>query len=158
MINKNKIGADKGFSLPELLVVVLIIAILAVASIPSISANLRLYRLESAIGLISNRLVEARLSAIKRNRAAWVTVNGNTRNIEIWSRNDAGQTVALAAPILIPQNVVINGVQTSTFTFTSLGRNQSAANNTIALQLSNLSNCKALTVTVAGRITTGQCP
>jgi prepilin-type N-terminal cleavage/methylation domain-containing protein len=156
--SKNKIGSDRGFSLIELMIVILIIAILVVAAIPAIERNLQLYRLEMAVGLVSNRLVEARLSAIKRNRAAWVTVNGNSRNIEIWSRNDAGQPITLAAPISLPQNIVLNGVQTSTFTFTSLGRNQSNTNNTIALMLSNSNNCKALTVTVAGRITLTQCP
>ncbi len=159
MTKKSKIDTDQGFSLVELLIVVLIISIMIVASIPAIERNLRLYRLESAIGLVSNRLVDARLFAIKRNRPAWVTVDGNSRNIEIWSTNDAGQTISLAAAVPIPQNVVLKNVQTVTFTYTSLGRNQLNGNTSLALMLSNsTSNCKALTVTIAGKTTLTQCP
>jgi prepilin-type N-terminal cleavage/methylation domain-containing protein len=93
IINKSKIESEKGFSMIELIIVCLIIAIMVTFSIPAIERNLQLYRLQSAIGLVSDRLMEARFSAIKRNRSAWVTIDATANTIEVWSTNDMGQPI-----------------------------------------------------------------
>src|SRR5688500_11872696 len=92
---------QNGFSLVEILIVLLIISILVVAALPQVQQTLRLYRVESAAGLLSNRLTEARLTAIKNNRPAWLEINSNEKMLEVWTTNQNNQPIRtnLAVPI-----------------------------------------------------------
>src|SRR3712207_4298785 len=126
--DKSRIRFEKGFSLIELIIVCLVIAIMVTFSIPAIERNLRLYRLESAVGLVSDRLREARFSAVKRNRSVWVSIDATTKSIEIWSTNDLGQPISLTNAVLLPRNIALKNPVNTTVTFTSLGRNQTNSN------------------------------
>ncbi len=93
MHSKTNMGKGNGFSLIEVIIVLLIISILAIAALPQIQRNLQLYRLESVTGLLSNRLTEARLTAVKHNRAAWLEINSTNNILEVWTTNEMNQPI-----------------------------------------------------------------
>jgi prepilin-type N-terminal cleavage/methylation domain-containing protein len=154
---KNKIRNQKGFSLPEIMIVLLIIAILVVSAIPQIQRNLQLYRLEIVTGLLSNRLTETRLTAIKHNRAAWLEINAANRRLEVWTTNELNQPIRAKLDLAIPDNISIVAGSPARVTFNSLGRNQANASNIIKFKLSNANFCKSVTVSAVGYITSAPC-
>ncbi|HXG85499.1 MAG TPA: prepilin-type N-terminal cleavage/methylation domain-containing protein [Pyrinomonadaceae bacterium] len=153
---KNAAGQN-GFSFIEVIIVLLIISILVVAAIPQAQRNLQLYRLESATGLLSNRLTEARLTAVKYNRAAWLEINGTNRTLEVWTSNELNQPIRAKLAVTIPDSVSIDSGSPSRVTFTSLGRNQSNTVNVIKFKLTNTNFCKLVTVSSVGNITSAAC-
>jgi prepilin-type N-terminal cleavage/methylation domain-containing protein len=118
---KNKIKNQKGFSLPEIFIVLLIIAIMVVAAIPQVQRNLQLYRLEAAAGLLSNRLTETRLNAIKHNRASWLEINLADKRLEVWTTNASNQPIQAKLAVTIPDNVSIDAASPTRITFNSPG-------------------------------------
>jgi Tfp pilus assembly protein FimT len=139
------------------MIVLLIIAILAVSAIPQIQRNLQLYRLESVTGLLSNRLTETRLTAIKHNRAAWLEINVTNKRLEVWTTNELNQPIRAKLDLAIPDNISIVAGSPSRVTFNSLGRNQSNASNLIKFKLPNTNFCKSVTVSAVGNITSAPC-
>lgn len=154
-MNKNLIKNEKGFSLIELTIVGLVIAIMITASIPSITRTLRLYRLESAIGLLSNRLSEAKITAIKRNQNASLRVNTTNRTLEVLDAS--GNPISTTVVVPLPQDVSIASGSVTSVTFNSLGRNQSNSTTIIKFNISNPSSCKAMTISAVGRISLSGC-
>lgn len=154
-ININK--GQNGFSLIEVIIVVLIIAILVVAALPQVQRNLQLYKLESAAGLLSNRLTEARLTALKHNRPAWLEINSVDKTLEVWTTNESAQPIRAKLAVTIPDSVSIDTTSPSRVTFTSLGRNQANASNVIKFKLANTTFCKSITVSAVGNITLSPC-
>jgi prepilin-type N-terminal cleavage/methylation domain-containing protein len=152
-INKGQTG----FSLIEVIIVVLIISILVVAAIPQVQRNLQLYKLESATGLLSNRLTEARLTALKHNRPAWLEINSVDKTLEVWTTNETAQPIRAKLAVTIPDNISIDSASPSRVTFTSLGRNQSNSSNVIKFKLANTNFCKSVTVSAVGNITSSPC-
>ena len=154
---KNKIKNQKGFSLPEVLIVLLVISILIVAAIPQIQQNLQMFRLESASGLLSNRLTEARLTAVKHNRAAWLEINSTGKRLEVWTTNELNQPIRAKIDVTIPDNVSIVAGSPSRVTFNSLGRNQANATSIIMFKLPNTNFCKSVSVSAVGNVTSAPC-
>jgi prepilin-type N-terminal cleavage/methylation domain-containing protein len=150
-------SGERGFSMIELIIVALIVAIMITASIPAIQRNLQLYRLESASGLVASRLMEARMVAIKRNRRASVTFNASLNTLEISSINDSGQNVIIGSAISLPQDVTLLVSPTNSISFTSLGRNQSNNDTNITLTHTRANYCKTVAVSAVGKITTSNC-
>ena len=70
-----------GFSLPEILIVVLTASILAVLAIPQLNSSLRLNRLQTASSIITNKLADAKTNAIKRNRQVSLVVDEVNRKV-----------------------------------------------------------------------------
>jgi prepilin-type N-terminal cleavage/methylation domain-containing protein len=148
---------QKGFSLIEALIVLLIISILVVAALPQVQQTLRLYRVESAAGLLSNRLTEARLTAIKNNRPAWLEINTNEKTLEVWSTNQNNQPIRAKLAVPISEDISIVSGSPSRVTFNSLGRNQANSEVVIKFKLTKTNFCKAVTISVAGSISTKSC-
>jgi len=160
MFNKKKIKKNKkqnGFSLIEVIIVLLVISILVVAAIPQVQRNLQLYRLESATGLLANRLTEARMTALKHNRPAWLELNVTGKTIEVWTTNETAQPIRAKVALLIPDNISIDSASPSRVTFTSLGRNQANASSVIQFRLANTNFCKSVTISAVGNITSALC-
>lgn len=65
-VKKKRIEKQKGFSLPELMVVVLILAILAVLALPQINASRRVFRFSGMQRQLVSTLVEARQEAMSQ--------------------------------------------------------------------------------------------
>jgi len=158
--NRNKFIFNKnidGFSLIEVLIVLIIIAILVVAALPQIQQSLRLYRVETASGLLANRLTEARLTAIKYNRAAWLEINTTSKSFEVWTTDKNNQPVRTRLAVPISDDVSIVSGSPSRITFNSLGRNQSNSNEIIKFKLANSSFCRQVSVSIVGNITSAAC-
>lgn len=148
---------QKGFSLIEALIVLLVISILVVAALPQVQQTLRLYRVETAAGLLSNRLTEARLTAIKNNRPAWLEINNTQKTMEIWTTNQNNQPIRSTLAVSISDDITIVSGSPSRVTFNSLGRNQANADVVIKFKLTKTNFCRAVTVSAAGNITTAPC-
>jgi prepilin-type N-terminal cleavage/methylation domain-containing protein len=148
---------QNGFSLVEILIVLLIISILVVAALPQVQQTLRLYRVESAAGLLSNRLTEARLTAIKNNRPAWLEINSNEKMLEVWTTNQNNQPIRTNLAVPISEDITIVSGSPTQVTFNSLGRNQANSQVVIKFKLTKTNFCKAVSVSAAGSITTASC-
>ena len=152
-LGKNK-NIQKGFSLIELIIILLVIAILVTLALPSIQGTMRLYRLETSAGFILHRLTEARLVAIKRNRDAWLEIDSTNRILTIKSTNDAGQQIILGHPTHLPGGIRFIGSVPDSVIFTSLGRNRVNGNTQIKLKLEGGSGNKTINVGATGNVTT----
>jgi prepilin-type N-terminal cleavage/methylation domain-containing protein len=155
--NQRAVNNIKGFSLIEVLIVLLIGSILVVAAVPQVKQSLRLYRVESAAGLLSNSLTETRLTAIKYNRAAWLEINAANRKLEIWTTDQNNQPMRLKLVVSIPSDVSIGSGSPTRITFNSLGRNQANSNVVVNLNLPQTNFCKSITVSAVGNISTAGC-
>jgi Tfp pilus assembly protein FimT len=149
---------EEGFSLIELIIVGLVISILAVISVPMISRNLQLYRVESAVGMVSNRLSEARLTAIKRNRTVWLKADPANNSLNIESTNDSGNVISVSSPMYLPDGTVIESVSPVLIKFTSLGRIQSGSTTKTPLKFSAVNKCKEIKVSSIGKVSIASCP
>jgi prepilin-type N-terminal cleavage/methylation domain-containing protein len=155
---KSWIKRADGFSLIELLIVFLVIAILAVVSVPMISKNLQLYRAESAVGMVSNRLSEARLTAIKRNRPVWLKADPANNSLNIESTDDSGNVITVSPPMFLPDDTSIASGSPVVTTFTSLGRVQSGSTTKTSLNFPAISRCNEIQVSSVGKISVASCP
>jgi type IV fimbrial biogenesis protein FimT len=144
---------QNGFSLIELVIVLLVIAILVTLAIPSIQRTLQLYRLETGTSYILHRLTEARLAAIKRNRDTWLEINATNGSLNVKSTNDSGQQITLGYPTKIPEGVQFSTAPPSSVIFSSLGRNRANANTQIKLKLAATNQIKTINIGVTGNIT-----
>jgi prepilin-type N-terminal cleavage/methylation domain-containing protein len=152
--SKKERTKEKGFSMIELIIVLLIAAILATLALPSIQQTLQLYRLETGTGYIIHRLTETRLTAIKRNRDVWLEINESNRTLTLKSTNDAGQQISLGFPTYLPEGLQFHGGTPSSIVFSSLGRNRANANSQIKLKLTGTNRQKTIFVSATGNITT----
>lgn len=71
-----------GFSLPEILIVVLIIAILVVLTLPQLSSSLRLNHIQTSMSIVSSKLAETKMIAVKQNKTVSFVVDEN--NSQVW--------------------------------------------------------------------------
>jgi prepilin-type N-terminal cleavage/methylation domain-containing protein len=143
---------QKGFSLPELLVVTLVVAIIVTLALPQIQGALRIYRLDIAERVVTGRLLEARLTAIKRNRDTWLAIDTTANTIQIVSTDDNGTTVFLTPAISLPQNAVFTGATPSSVTYSSLGRNKASGTSVISLQVNGVNKTRAISISATGNL------
>jgi type IV fimbrial biogenesis protein FimT len=143
---------QKGFTLPELLVVILIVAIIVTLALPQIQETLRGYRLDIAERVVTSRLLEARLGAIKRNRDTWLAINKTANTIQIASTDDNGTPVFLTPAVSLPQNASFTGSTASAITYSSLGRNKTPSASVISLQVSGINKTRTISISATGNL------
>jgi prepilin-type N-terminal cleavage/methylation domain-containing protein len=81
---KNKINNQKGFSLPEVIIVLLIIAILVVLALPQITASRRLFRFSGLQRQISTSLNETRQNAMSQRTAMTFRYDDANKRVVIY--------------------------------------------------------------------------
>ena len=76
-------GQAPGFSLTELLVVLAIMILLATLGAPQLLTGVRMQRLQGSASMIAGKLTEARINALKRNRATWLQIDAAAGTVEV---------------------------------------------------------------------------
>lgn len=146
---------EAGFSLPEILIVLLTIAILTTLALPSGLRALQLYRLETSVSVISDKLMETRMSAIKRNRTSSLKIDKTARTAQIHSTNQKGETIDVNFPVAFPQGLQFDAVDSVEISFDSMGR-ISTGIQTLTFKETNSNKRKNIIVSPAGKISVGQ--
>lgn len=98
---------QQGFSLTESLIVAGVITVLVAASVPSVLASIRSYRLRSAAQTISQTLEEAKYDAVRTNGISEVHFNTANQTLQIITKvNTSGGTqVNAKLPVTLPDGV-----------------------------------------------------
>ena len=149
-------GATAGFSLIEVIVVVAITAVLASIAVPNLITAKRGFDLSTAGTSAANRLGEARMEAIKRNRPVNVLVEGASRTMTL-SYTDPGPVVVTLGVEQLPAGVTLDlgGAPDLTITFDALGRPLNPP-QTFAINHAELDQTRIVTVETTGRVTLAQ--
>ncbi len=156
-VSHKKIANQRGFSIVELLITGLVIAIVAVVAVPQIQKNLQLYRAESSVRIINDSVMEAKLLAIKWNRLCWLELDPNDNSVVIRTNDAGGSPISLTAKRFLSPETTIDSGSILSVSFTSLGRNQSASSTTIPLKFPMIEQCKEVKVSPLGKVSVLQC-
>src|SRR5690348_17235549 len=114
--NGKRLGRKaNGFTVPELLVAMVIGAVLTAAAIPAYDAGMMAMRLNSTAGAVSGAVSATRYRAIMNSQifTLAITAPGNTYVVKNISTNTAGAAVPLPSPV-----VALNGGTAATYTYT----------------------------------------
>lgn len=95
----------RGFSLTELLMVVAIMIVIAATGLPQLTSGVRLHRLQGSASMISSKLTEARINALKRNRATWLLIDADAGTVQVQTAAAGGAAVDLGAPGLLSEGI-----------------------------------------------------
>jgi type IV fimbrial biogenesis protein FimT len=136
-----------GFTITELMIVVLIVAILAMLAVPSMRDMIRNQRVKTASFDVFAGLVLARSEAIKRNISITLTPNGGDWS-QGWVATDGnGQVVARQDPFQIitvagPGNPVV---------FSGVGRANAISSFSISAPYIPATNYRCVKLDMSGR-------
>ncbi len=153
--SKGFLHPEKGFSMPELLIVLLIVAIITVIALPNGIRQLQLYRLETSVSIVSNKLMEARMGAIKRNRTTWLRIDKTTKTAQIKTTNDAAQTIDVDYAEKLPEGMMLTSTESVEVSFDSMGRSNSGGQFFTVKEVKT-GKRKDIAVSPAGKISVGQ--
>ena len=84
MKTRQKFGAQRGFSLPELMIVVLILAILAVLALPQIIASRRAFSFAGMQRQVASKLSQARQEAMTQKKAITVKYDDASKSLILY--------------------------------------------------------------------------
>jgi len=144
-------NGERGVGLLEIVIVLAIILVVAVVAVPRALQSLRAYRVSTGVSMANEMLMSARMSAIKRNRTSWLTVDRTARTVQVRTTDNLGNTIDVGFPQRLPQGVNLNGTSNIDVGFDSLGRSSSGTQTfTIVEASSNLR--KDVTVSPAGKV------
>lgn len=146
---------QRGISIPEILIVFLVLAILVVIALPSGVRQMQLYRLETSVSVLGNKLMETRMNAIKRNRTSWLRIDKTARTMQIKSTDNTGGTINVNHIENLPVGVNLDSTNSVEIHFDSLGRFTSGSQNLSVIE-SNSNKRKSISVSPAGKISIGQ--
>ncbi len=83
-LNRAKIKNHKGFSMPELVIVLLVLAILVTLALPQIISARRLFRFSAMQRQISSTLADARQEAIGQRTPVTFRFDNNAKEIKLY--------------------------------------------------------------------------
>jgi prepilin-type N-terminal cleavage/methylation domain-containing protein len=144
--------ATAGYSLIEVLIVVSVLGVLTSVAVPTMLTARRGFNLSTAGTTVANRLGEARMEAIKRNRAMNVVLDAASRTLFI-RMIDPGPVVVTLATEVLPSDVDLDlgGNPNMTIGIDSLGRPLNPP-QTFTIRHPQLDQFRTLTVLSTGRI------
>jgi prepilin-type N-terminal cleavage/methylation domain-containing protein len=139
------IANERGFTLVEVLIGAMIVAIIAAFAAPQFGSTLRAYRLSGATKVVWGDLHKARLMAIKENRNIRVDFSGTSYTIV---RVNTGE-VAFSRNLVANYPGVAVSIQDNMVTFGSTG---TAGVGGKTVQVHNSAGTKTFTILTTGRI------
>jgi prepilin-type N-terminal cleavage/methylation domain-containing protein len=139
------IANERGFTLVEVLIGAMIVAIIAAFAAPQFGSTLRAYRLSGATKVVWGDLHKARLMAIKENRNIRVDFSGTSYTIV---RVNTGE-VAFSRNLVANYPGVGVSIQNNMVTFGSTG---TAGVGGKTVQVQNSAGTKTFTILTTGRI------
>lgn len=145
-----------GFSLVELLMVLSIVLVVAAIAIPNMLTTLESYRLDSAARMLSGRMTDARIQAVKLNQPTWVAVDVTNRRVQVqtFDRAAPGNVINLGSAETLPNGVVFAAAPAQ-IVFDSLGRPASVPApppHLLRLRVARSGQEKRIVVTPSGKI------
>jgi prepilin-type N-terminal cleavage/methylation domain-containing protein len=116
--------SDSGFTLLEALIVLAIGGILAAFALTSVTSARRGYQLQTAGITFSNRLLEARTQALKRNRPIAVTLDVAAGTLRTTFTPPGAAPVEIGGPEFLPSSVIfdLGDAPSLVVTFDAMGR------------------------------------
>jgi prepilin-type N-terminal cleavage/methylation domain-containing protein len=146
--------SDGGFTLLETLIVITIGGIMAAFAVTSLVTARRGYQIQTAGITFTNRLVEARSQALKRNRPIAVTLDTAARTLRTTFTPAGAAPVEIGGPEILPSGVVfdLGGAATLVVTFDSMGRPFNPP-QTFVLRHTGSGQVRTISVLSTGRVT-----
>lgn len=148
-----RVRTSSGFTLLELLLVVALGMTITVIALPNLLTFNRTYRLSGAGLAVASKVHQARTNALKRNRPAWVLVDGAAGTVRVQVTGAGGVAQDIGDVEFIPQGVTFaTGDAVATLTFDAMGRPVNPP-QTIQLRIAGSGLTRTITVTSTGRVT-----
>jgi len=146
--------SDRGYTFLEALVVLTIGGILAAFALASITTARRGYQLQTASITFSNRLLEARTQALKRNRPIDVTLDAAAGTLRTTYTPPGAPAVEIGGTEYLPRGVVfdVGDAVSLVVTFDSLGRPFNPP-QTFRLRQAASGQIRTISVLSTGRVT-----
>jgi len=142
---------EAGFSIFELLVVVIIFSVLATMAFPSLSTSLGAQRLTAGLRKSVNAIRVARSTAISRNVQARIVVSGDGKSLSVEANRPGVGWTSIGTPVVLDGGVTVSAVSPANgLLFTSEGR--VAGTVTVTLQNSR-GDSKQISVSLLGAVT-----
>lgn len=142
----------EGFSLVEILVVVAILAVILAIAIPNVAGVVEANKLQTSTSMLASKLSEARINALKRNRAAWLRVDVPRGRVQVQTSGPGGATLDVGAPGLLPSGVGFAEPAPS-IQFDSVGRPTNPPPRTLTLEIIRTRARRSVTVSPSGTVT-----
>lgn len=145
-------GAERhrsaGFSLTELLIVVAIMAVLAAIGLPQLVAGVRAHRLQGSASMIAGKLADARINALKRNRATWLQIDAAAGTVQVQTTGAGGAVVNLGELGRLSEGVAF-GAAPAQVAYDAMGRTAGVQ----TIQLTGAGAVRTVTVRLTGAAT-----
>jgi type II secretory pathway pseudopilin PulG len=129
----------------EIVVVVAILIVLATIAVPNVQGVLDAYRLQLATSLLANKLGEARINALKRNRETWLRLDVATGRVQVQTTAPGGKIVDVGAAGMLPEGVRFVA-SSPTLSFDSVGRPANPPPRTIEVEIARTLARRAVTL------------
>ena len=141
-------ASGAGFSLFEIMIVMVVVGVLLMILVPNASRAMQVWRLDGSVRMVSGKLMEARIDAIKRNRQSWLSIN-TSGQVQVQTTDDTPATIDVGFPGLLQQSVSFQSGAPAEVRYDSMGR--PTVTRTIVIETADLQ--KTITVSATGRVT-----
>lgn len=143
--------SEAGFSIAEMLVVVVIVGLVAAAAVPNVGSFYRAYRIRSASDQIVGHMRTARQISVTQRLPVTFTINPSPTNTYSFSYTIPGKPTTTQT-FSLPKEITVTNAPTGALTF-NLNQNGTVANPTTPDDQSPTANYVSLTRNIGGGYT-----